>query len=273
MLGWSLIIATMSVVVLNDAQIDWRKKLLEEYWKKTYLADPKTRPNIVVLGNSLVGRSFPLSSEVSHFFGEKYSWANVWIGGASYKDFSGFFLESTQHYDLIIINLDTLAHGPSRRGRRTLKNYPNMVKRRLLFDPIQNIFEEFYLASQGWCKSRDKESIEKIVDNINKRYNFNKNTFNERAQFLQSLKAVSKKIVVVELPRAGSLTEKVGASLISYRDHFSTFLQEQGVEFVSLGESMPEDHYCDGSHPNDRGRKVRRAQLLNLVEDRLSSRQ
>jgi len=36
MLGWSLIIATMSVVVLNDAQIDWRKKRWEDTGKRSY---------------------------------------------------------------------------------------------------------------------------------------------------------------------------------------------------------------------------------------------
>jgi len=272
-LVWLSVIAAVGVMVYQD-QSDWRRKLLGEYWKKKYLVNDDAFPSILLIGDSLVGRSFPQPDEEPNLFGANRLWANIWLGGASYADFSEFFAHAGIHHDLIIINLATLAKEPATKGHgRKFRRYPKIVERYLLHDPIEQIFKEHYQITRGYCGKRDTEETKKWVKNIKNRYSFNKKPSDNLVHFLQSMKSVSRKVVVVELPRSELLSEKLGGSLTSLRDYFSPILESQGVEFVTLGGSLPEDLYCDGSHPNLDGRVVRRQQLINLVKEALSSTQ
>lgn len=269
--SWLILFLIVGVLVYED-QSDWRKKILEAYWGSVYLAKPDALPNVLVLGDSLVGRSFPMSYEESDLFGNGVTWANIWMGGASYRDFSGFFSESSFRHDLIIINLSSLANDRVDMERRKIpRRYQKIMERYLLGDPVEQIIKEHYKKTREYCGGRDEREIRNLVESFKKRYSPNDQSQDDLAAFLGRLKGAARKVVVVELPRTEFLAAQLDGSLTTWKNYYLPLLKNLDIEFIKLGNSLPEYCYCDGSHPNDRGREIRRQQLIDLVREKLPS--
>ena len=81
-------------------------------------------------------------------------------------------------------------------------------------------------------------------------------------KFLRDLKSQSRRVVVVAFPRAWNKHEILQNE---WRKKLRGELEREGITMITLGTSMPEAYYCDGSHPNEKGRAVRSAQMVELI--------
>ena len=270
-LGWLLLITIMATVV-HAFQVEWRRELIGRYWTQKYFSASSNLPDVLVLGDSLVGSSFPPSGKQPKLFGEDYSWANLWLARGAYTDFYGLLSDIPLHAKVILVGQDSLVrNGIQADPRISIKLFLKTLVGYIQFGPSEKAIEIGFGLSKHHCKSRDESRVSEVVERLSEQYSASEPLSPDAILFLSSLKSIADRVVVVELPRAESLNHEVDDALISFRHRLSVQLQEEGVSFVTLGESLPENYYCDGSHPNELGKQVRTQQLVKLVQEILSS--
>lgn len=249
-------------------------------------------PDILILGDSLLAQSLPGHNDQPELFGEGYTWAKFALPWGRYNDFSAISSDQPRRFRIIVINQGVLiGDNIWDQPEKSIKSILRLViqyGRRQLGKPVktstqatQQTSPVAQLGNDGGpvetitqnCKVQNARQINRKADALNWRYRHGTVLSGEALAFLHSLNASADVVVVLRLPRAISLEKQVSDNQENFQRALSTVLSEQNIPLIELGSVMPDDHYCDGSHPNARGQAVRTRQLVQLIEGMLPSTQ
>lgn len=252
-----------------------------------------TPPDILILGDSLLAQSLPGHNDQPDLFGEGYTWAKFGLPWGRYNDFTAISSDQTRRFKIIVINQgvltgDNIWDQPEKSiksilrlaihyGRRQLgKLVKTSARATQQAGPVERPESDgpgpVETTNQN-CKLQNARQISRKADALNWRYRYGTVLSGEALAFLRSLNASADVVVVLRLPRAISLEKLVSDNLENYQRALSSVLSEQNIPLIELGSVMPDDHYCDGSHPNELGQTIRTRQLVDLVKEWLPSTQ
>lgn len=255
-------------------QAKWRGQLVLAYADEKYFAGAANQPDVLVLGDSLVGRAFPPELPLSEQGDNQISLAKLWLPAGSYRDFFRLFDETDRRFKLIFVNQDALIReNPSQNPRDSI---------RFFFKTGLHFFHDHSLAAMMHenenkvrfdCRERSPAEIARAVEKVYDRYTGNTLLRVDAIEFLRVLRAAADQVVIVRLPRSGLIEEQLAEELSLLKAKLFPRLLREGVSFIELGEPLSDDHYCDGSHTSALGRTVRTRQLVQLIEEMLPSTQ
>jgi hypothetical protein len=269
MLGWLLFFFLIALVI-HTFQSVWRGEIVRDYAEGKYFKSSSSAPSILVLGDSLVGTSFPEDTSQPYMLGESDRWARIWLPLASYGDYSPLFGKPLPHLKLVVINLGTMNREFfSDDMVRTAKLFIKTAYLRISYgkDYAEKIMEHENVFQFIDCRPLSEKKIKRRVKKLKKYYEENSSLSPEAIRFLKLLKKSADFVVVVRLPKAQVLENKVKDLEATYQQGLSEQLRREGVPLIQLGEPLAEEFYCDGSHPNDRGVAIRSEQLQKLVKE------
>lgn len=129
-----------------------------------------------------------------------------------------------------------------------------------------NVFIGYHLDNTYVCAALRKDLIEGADQRYLAMFSINGNIIqDESLDYIRMLKKKAKRVLVFSLPRTQSNIKE--AFQEAWRKKLAFELKREGIEYVQIGPSMPDDHYCDDkSHPNDKGRMIRTQQFINFVK-------
>lgn len=259
----------------------------------TQLGRWDTPPDILILGDSLLAQSLPGHNDQPDLFGERYTWAKFGLPWGRYKDFRAISPDQPRRYKIILINQgvligDNIWDQPDKSIKSILR-LAIKYGRRQLGKPLQvsatatqqtGTFErpgrdrqKSEKTTNQNCKLPDAQQISRKAYELNWRYRHGTVLSGEAQAFLHSLNASAETVIILRLPRAASLEKQVSGNLEIFQEALSSVLAGQNIPLIELGSAMPDDHYCDGSHPNELGQTIRTRQLVDLVKEWLPSTQ
>lgn len=221
-------------------------------------------PAYVGVGDSLLAYSLPHEQEFQTLLGGQVTWAMHWMPIATWRSFDWHINANGNNYHYMTVILQDSLFLNREPYRRDIKfaDRIHLAKKRLFKElttgiPLKaNRAEESHLIRPDNCKVKSHKGYSRELF-----YNDQILT-KDSIQFLQDLKAQSRQVVVVAFPRAGKKHEHLQ---IEWQKKLRAELEVEGIALITLGQSMPDAYYCDGSHPNEKGRSIRTAQMLKLI--------
>lgn len=248
----------------------WRREVVRLYTSAALINSEGESPDILLIGDSLVRMSFPRDIDSPFLLGADLSWAKVWIPGGSYMDFADLPSIFSKGMGLVLVNQDILLEENFWKKNNIFKWFLNLIVTTLQTGSIAETVGRQQQAIKQTCE-REAHITRQVIEKLIYRYSNRPVLSREAIEFLRLLKASSRKLVIVRLPRSISLEKELSASFVSFQSRLLHVLNDEGIQHASLGPAMPDEFYCDGSHPNELGRGIRTEQLVKLVREELSS--
>ncbi len=217
--------------------------------------------HVIGVGDSLLAYSLPVEQEFQHLIGSKTVWLQYWLPDATWVSFHKILdLNKLDLHSTTIIIQESLFLNRKQPGYERIINRvkANAVASINGTKPLLDGFNSFaHRNRKPGCISVHNTNVDFGE------YNYQGQILTVDAiSFLNELKGKSEHLIVIALPRAQLEKEH---HQVLWRKQLIKELNALGIEFVVLGQSMPANYYCDGSHPNEIGRKVRTAQILQLI--------
>ncbi len=266
---WLLLIsAASSYIYLGQGH--WRAEIVRLYLKETHFTLAQNSPYILILGDSLVRRSFPRDQDEQTLFGAGVHWGKVWIPGGSYLDFKGVASVLPEQFGVILISQDVLLRNEFWSRKRTFRGFLAMMRRTFKYQSIVKSVNHQQQLNRP-CTARPDAFTKKVIENQKNRYLQVPVLSSDAIGLLRELNSKAEKVIVLRLPRSESLEEQLEPILSQFQARLVKALADEGIQLVELGPAMPDSYYCDGSHPNKQGREVRTQQLISLMRERLLS--
>lgn len=264
-----------------------------EYWINQYenLIQEPTKPDIsrillqdddmplvLGLGDSLIGWSLPADDQLEAKLKRHLNWERYWTSAASWHYFSDLPIVAKKKRPILILVMDSVFINAN-----TNKPTPLPHKLRLYLSaakqawttgrPLRDQIAEHVPRDRNmlFCYPRTPNEETILVNTLRNKYASNEYLSDESVQFLQDLRQWAYRVIVIHLPRTQTIESQIEPAQRKWLERFSTYLQREGVEMIQLGQPLPEDHYCDGSHPNEIGRNVRVNQFIELLRKELPS--
>ncbi|WP_461516578.1 hypothetical protein [Porticoccus sp.] len=248
----------------------WRREVVRIYASGELKNSEGSSPAALLIGDSLVRMSFPRDIDAPLLVGADMSWGKIWIPGGSYIDFAGLASVYPKGTGLVLVNQDILLKEDFWNRRRAFRGFWNLLVRTVKTGSIEEAIRRQQQTTKPTCE-REARFTEKVINNHIRRYTSSPVLSDEAIEFLRLLDANSKQLVVIRLPRSSSLEERLSAAFTSFQPKLLDVLDKEGIQHVELGPAMPDEFYCDGSHPNELGKAVRTEQLVKLVREKLLS--
>jgi len=248
----------------------WRREVVRIYASGELKNSEGSSPAALLIGDSLVRMSFPRDIDVPLLLGGEQPWGKIWVPGGSYMDFSSLALAFPKGMGLVLVNQDILLKDDFWITRRAFRRFWNLFVRAVKRGSIEEAFWRQQQRIKHTCE-REARFTDKVINNLIQRYTSSPVLSDEAIEFLRLLDANSKQLVVIRLPRSSSLEERLSAAFTSFQPKLLDVLDKEGIQHVELGPAMPDEFYCDGSHPNELGKAVRTEQLVKLVREKLLS--
>lgn len=222
-----------------------------------------THVEIFTIGDSILKYSLPDTAEFDKILGGNNTWNHIWVEGGNWKDFLPKLDTISKKEPSTIIIQDSI-----------LLEYevPNLPARsyQYLKDTIKDYLH--IIKTPQITTQRTKPPIIEITpetimiwnEQVGINYARNQEINKEAVQFLTTLQSISRKIIIIHLPRTDRL--HAGKSQDNWMDHLTNTLNNLNIEFITLGNPLLEDQCYDGTHPNEMGQEVRTRQFIELIE-------
>lgn len=269
-----MLISFSALLMLNDLRSQKEFITKSETAVNSRVNVPGTSPVFVAIGDSLLYYSLPSETdfgiELNSALGGNVHWLRYWLTGSVLKpflpiiniqdsDFNGtyFFLQDSifqqQNRTLLRYRIEALKNSMLAFMRADNPSWGN-------------VFIGYHLDNTYVCAALRKDLIEGADQRYLAMFSINGNIIqDESLDYIRMLKKKAKRVLVFSLPRTQSNIKE--AFQEAWRKKLAFELKREGIKYVQIGPSMPDDHYCDDkSHPNDKGRMIRTQQFINFVK-------
>jgi hypothetical protein len=213
------------------------------------------------IGDSLLVYSLPSEADFQSKLDANIKWGMYWMPAASWQAFERFSDAGSENlHDTTFILQDSIFLN---RKELTFARHVNLLKKGLLSSIggehrlNKSLIEMFHRARPIKCNANER------IPFIPTDYSYQQSILTTDAlNFLRGLKAQSRQVIVISLQRAPNKQESLQKK---WRVKLNNELNKEGIKYLSIGYAMSEEYYCDGSHPNDKGRELRTSQFLQLI--------
>jgi len=270
---WSVLFF-LTYLFLDKEDTSYRKILYSsiENNNKAIKTDPDQCSHLVILGDSLIGRSIPNASILKKKLPDNIfcKVSIYWISGGTVDKFiqSGLI---DRLYALSDIKNITLIVQDNILLTKRKKTFISKIKIALRYFILFNDY-----TNKKWQeKSHQKQVI--ITRKITKKtisikskhwldiYEINPFSSKKSKEFIDKMTHKVRKIILVNLPRSSVIE----GNLNKKREKWFSYLNKEflELELITIGYPLPDNHYSDGAHPNERGSNVRVEQFVKLITD------
>ncbi len=215
----------------------------------------------IVLGDSLLAYSLPSEASFQKELGSQVLWLQYWFSNATWQEFtvfSGIRSKSMQRTTFYIQDSLFLHRRQIRFSERLRRIKDAIIKKESLGAAL--LTDMYHQSRKEGCSVVYAYDNDKFIA----QYTYKDHILTKDSKkFLHDLKVQSKQVVVLAIPRAKNNIERLQ---INWRNQLQTELKREGISLITLGPSMPADYYCDGNHPNNKGREVRTMQMQSLIK-------
>lgn len=258
-----LVIFSSSYLSLLEVQ---KRFLLEDLLRKVGNGNLSTNDGMKVsafigIGDSLLVYSLPSEAGFQSKLSTNTKWGMYWMPAGSWQAFKRFTDAGKDNlHNTTFILQDSIFLN---RKELTFRRHLNLLEQGFInsFDSEhsldESLIEMFHRARPIKCNADERLAFFP-ADFVYQESILTTDALN----FLRSLKAQSKQVIVISLQRAPNKQEYLQKS---WRVKLNNELSNEGIQLLPIGDAMPEQYYCDGSHPNEKGRELRTAQFLQLI--------
>lgn len=256
-----LAIFSLCYMMLLKVRVVYLQQELSQVTKTVKSTRLEKRPDVYIgIGDSLLAFSLPHEREFQALLGSQIKWGMYWSPNATWHSFMWIADADGSEYDstTFILQESLFLNREKPRVADTVhwmkkSIFDNLMADTSLKKSNADIFK-FHRSDKCNLRSNDKYAME---------FTYKSQIIGRDArEFLHALQRRSKRVVVVALPRAQMKKER---QQNDWRKKLHDELEREGIAFITLGQSMPADYYCDGSHPNEKGRLIRTAQMQKLI--------
>lgn len=253
-LGWSLIYSitreywphTSGIPLVSSQQ-------LPQAQKEDFLA-------IVALGDSLLERSLPRPGTFNATLPDNVYWLHITYGGRDWREFEPLIGKlSWFQPQFILLEDQLLLTRPPGNGIAWLRKARKSLN--FLVAEILGLSNEPPVERAPF--NHVSENREDRLRHLNQWHLDNTPLDPLSVEFLEKLKRTGARVIVFRLPKSASLDAIEGRK--PWEEMLGTLLNQMGIDFVTLGESLEDDLYYDGAHTNENGLLIREEQFRELV--------
>lgn len=252
---------SLCYLILLKVKVMYLQQELSQVTKSVGSTSFGGRPDLYIgVGDSLLAFSLPHEQDFQALLGGQKKWRLYWAPNATWHSFewiadadgSGYDSTTFILQESLFLNREKPSFADSFHWTKK-SILDNLTAGNALKKSNADIFK-FHRSDECNLRSNDKYAME---------FTYKSQIINSDAQeFLHALQRQAKRVVVVSLPRAEMKKERLQND---WRKKLRDELEGEGIAFITLGQSMPDDYYCDGSHPNEKGRLIRTAQMRKLM--------